>query len=387
MSPARSFIAGTGRLRTMQKLKICLMTTVHDAFSTRIFYKEARSLAKAGHEVVLIVTHDRNEIVDGVRIVGLRKRKNRFARMTLTVWECLRCALREKADAYHFHVPELIPSGAFLKLIGKNVIYDMHENFPKDLRDKLWLSKFIRVPLSFIVPFFEFLFIRTMPIIFAETSYQKDYPWFKNSIVLLNLPLVDLCSPTSWEKPERFTLGYIGGVEPCRGSITTIEVLSELKRRDLEIGYECIGPADDVDIIELEQMCEQRGLRFARFYGELPFSKGMEILRKCSVGLAVLHPLANFNESYPTKMFEYMALGIPVIVSNFSLYQEIIDETKCGLCVDPLKPKEIADAVQWLLEHPKEAEQMGRNGQRAVLEKYNWNNEAKKLLDFYNTFK
>ena len=363
------------------------MTTVHEAFDTRIFYKEARTLVRAGHEVVLIVTHKKNEVVEGIRIIGLRKKKNRFTRMTLCVWECLRYALREKADVYHFHDPELIPTGIFFKSIGKNVIYDMHENISKDLRDKLWLPTFIRALFSFIMPFFEFIFIRTMSVVFAEISYQKDYFWVKKSIVLLNLPLIDPSDSVSLGKLKRFTLGYIGGVEPCRGSITIIEALSKLKRRNIEIGYECIGPADHVNIFELEQMCEQRGLQFVRFYGKLPLLKGKEILKKCSAGLAILHPLANFKKSYPTKMFEYMALGIPVIVSSFPLYQEIINKAKCGLSVNPLNPSEIADVIQWLLEHPKEAEVMGRNGQQVVLEKYNWYNEAKKLLDFYNTFR
>ena len=78
-----------------------------------------------------------------------------------------------------------------------------------------------------------------------------------------------------------------------------------------------------------------------------------------------------------------MALGMPVVVSNFPLWREVVDGSRCGVCVDPLNPQATADAIQWLFEHPREAKEMGLNGQRAVLEKYNWDNEAKKLLDFY----
>jgi glycosyltransferase involved in cell wall biosynthesis len=82
-------------------------------------------------------------------------------------------------------------------------------------------------------------------------------------------------------------------------------------------------------------------------------------------------------------MFEYMAAGLPVIASNFPLWKEIIEGNHCGIYVNPLKPKEIAKAIEYLIKHPKEAKRMGENGRKAVLEKYNWENESKKLLKIY----
>ena len=85
------------------------------------------------------------------------------------------------------------------------------------------------------------------------------------------------------------------------------------------------------------------------------------------------------------QMLEYMSAGIPVIASNFSFWQEIIEDAECGICVDPLNPEEIANAIQFIIVHPEEAEQMGKNGRRAVEEKYNWDIEEKKLLEFYKS--
>ena len=76
-------------------------------------------------------------------------------------------------------------------------------------------------------------------------------------------------------------------------------------------------------------------------------------------------------------------MGLPVIASNFLLYREIIEVAECGICVDPLNPEDIAEAIQFIIEHPAEAEQMGKNGRRAVEERYNWGMEEKKLLGFY----
>ena len=100
-------------------------------------------------------------------------------------------------------------------------------------------------------------------------------------------------------------------------------------------------------------------------------------------GLVTLHPAINYLDALPVKMFEYMAAGLPVIASNFPLWKQIIEGNQCGICVDPLDPKAIAEAIDYLILHPEEAERMGRNGQRAVQEKFNWGIEEKKLLDFY----
>lgn len=60
-----------------------------------------------------------------------------------------------------------------------------------------------------------------------------------------------------------------------------------------------------------------------------------------------------------------------------------MEEEQCGLCADPSKPEEIAEIIQFIVEHPAEAEQMGKNGRRAVEERYNWAMEEKKLLGLY----
>ena len=104
------------------------------------------------------------------------------------------------------------------------------------------------------------------------------------------------------------------------------------------------------------------------------------LLARASVGLVLFHPIRNYVNAQPNKMFEYMAAGLPVIASDFPLWWTIIKSTGCGLLADPLDPAAIAKAMVWVLRHPTEAAEMGQRGQRAVAEKYNWERQADRLI-------
>ncbi|MBD3768073.1 MAG: glycosyltransferase, partial [Gammaproteobacteria bacterium] len=100
-------------------------------------------------------------------------------------------------------------------------------------------------------------------------------------------------------------------------------------------------------------------------------------------GLVTFLPAPNHIDAQPNKMFEYMSAGLPIITSIFPLWREIVEGNQCGLCVDPLDPQAIGEAIQYLIDNPVEAEQMGKNGRQAVEQKYNWTIEEQKLLDLY----
>lgn len=367
------------------KNKVCILTSVHPPFDPRVFHKEAKSLLKAGYDVTLIAQHDKEEIVDGVRIINLQKPRNRIERMTRTVWSAFWKALKINADVFHLHDPELIPVGLLLKLRGKKIIYDMHENLPKQIKNKRWINPKLKHVLSSSAHWAERLLLSGMPVIFAEDSYRKDYIWVKKYVTVLNMPLITQFLPFKCDAPVKhvFAIGYMGGVGTERGSLITIEALKILKDNGITPRFECVGPIDESHKRILLGKCEKYNLQNVVFHGYLPAGKGWQVIGQCSVGLAVLQPIPNYIESYPTKMFEYMAMGIPVVASNFPLYRAIIEENNCGLCVDPLNPSEIAKAIDYILTHPEEAQRMGENGLKAVKEQYNWSIEEKKLLALY----
>ena len=84
------------------------------------------------------------------------------------------------------------------------------------------------------------------------------------------------------------------------------------------------------------------------------------------------------------KTFESMEAAIPVILAKVPLYEAMIKKYNCGVCCDPHNPIEIREAIQYLLDHKKEAYEMGQNGRRAVLEEFSWDSQAKAYMKVIN---
>jgi glycosyltransferase involved in cell wall biosynthesis len=363
--------------------KIVHVTSVHRPLDVRVFEKYCKSLASHGAQVVLIAVQEHDEVREGVVIRGVPRPANRLSRMTLTAWRVFREAWRQHPDLIHLHDPELVPWGNLLRLLRFVVVYDMHENVPKDMHSKSWLPVWLRWPVSFLIRMGERLWMAGMPVIFAEYSYAADYRWVRRSQVILNMPrLESLPSPAAPGK--ELSVGYIGAVSEDRGSLITLQALDLLRQRGLAVGWECVGPFAPADHIEqLRARVEQLGLTSVRFHGYVPSQQGWQRIQPCHVGLAVLLPRPYYIDCYPTKLFEYMAMGMPVVTSRFPLYQEVVERHDCGICVDPDSPVQLADAIEALLRDPTRARQQGERGRQAVLTQYNWNHEFEKLEQFY----
>ena len=362
--------------------KIVHLTSVHQPFDTRICLRECRSLARQGYEVVLVAPHSQEEVVDGVRVRPVPKPRNRLWRMLVTTLQVAHAAVQEDADLYHLHDPELLPLGRWLRWRGRQVVYDMHEDLPKSFVIKSWIPPWLRRWAAVFSRALEPYLLGNLPIVFAETSYREDYPWVRKYEIVLNTPVVEEI-PHSQQQHARPSVGYIGRVSPDRGSQRMIEALALLKQSGCQVDFDCVGPVHPPHEQKLLALTSQAGLEGVRFHGLLPPRQGFAVVARCHVGLAVLRMTPNAVGSYPTKMFEYMAMGLPVVVSDVPLYREVIESADCGFCVDPESPQAMADAIGWLVSNPDQAAQMGQRGRQAVFDRYSWEPESRKLFRFY----
>ena len=360
-------------------VKICILTSVHTPFDIRIFQKEARTLAKAGYLVTLIAQHDKEDVVNGIRIINLQRQTNRIKRMTKTVWEAYRKARKVDADIYHFHDPELIPVGLKLKKQGKKVIYDVHEDYGENIKNKGWLPKILRKTVAKIFDRYEKKAAKSFDGIVTATPHILNRFSHINSfsVDIKNYPIQNSFIPLSRKETCSDSICFTGLISRSYGINELLVSLELLNNVHLILcgPFESQAYADELKLMA--------GWEFVDYRGIVEYDEVKRIFSNCAVGMVALLPNTTNNYSLPIKLFEYMAAGLPVIASNFPLWKEIVEKNGCGICVNPLNSKEIADAITWVLKNPSQAAEMGRNGRKAVLEKYNWETESKKLIKFY----
>jgi len=367
----------------MKKNKICILTSVHSIFDTRIWHKQAKTLVKAGYNISLIAQHSKNEIVEGVKIITLPKPKNRLERFFKLNYLTYQKALQQRANIYHFHDPELLPWMIKLKKkTGAKVIYDVHEDVSRQISSKYWLPKILRKIISKIFNKYEKRIAKKLDYIITATPSIRDNFKQKNVIDIKNYPIiaeflsVDLS--TYNKRPQ--SLAYAGVIAETRGITKILHALTLLNDPS-EIKFELAGNFSPNNFLNTLKKFPRWNL--VNYHGKISRKELANLFDNVRVGMVVHQPIPNEINALPIKMFEYMAAGLPVVASNFFLLKNIIEKTNCGICINPTKPKKIAKAIEYLIKHPEEAKKMGENGRKAVLEKYNWENESKKLLEVY----
>ncbi|MBC7454560.1 MAG: glycosyltransferase family 4 protein [Massilia sp.] len=361
--------------------KIAHLTSAHPRYDTRIFIKQCRTLAAGGYDVTLVVADGNgDECKDGVRIVDVGRLPGRLNRIFKTSRRVYDKAVALDADIYQLHDPELIPLGLKLKRLGKKVIFDSHEDVPKQLLGKTYLGPVSRQVLSVTFSLFQRYACSRFDGIIAATPFIRDmflkiHPL---SIAVNNFPLLgelDSCAPRGQEPDAICYVGNISSIRGIREIVHAGQLLQSSARLNL------VGQFYE-SAVEAELKAHPGWARVNQL-GVLDRTGVREVMQRSAAGLVTFHPLPNHLDAFPTKMFEYMSSGIPVIASNFPLWREIIDGNACGLCVDPLDPKAIADAIDYVVKNPIIATRMGENGRKAVREKYNWSVEAVNLTNFY----
>lgn len=363
--------------------RVVHLTSAHFAEDTRIFWKECVSLASAGYDVTLIVTEDhpsRREL-HGVEIIAVKRRTGRLGRMLATTVSIAVAGLRRGGTAFHFHEPELIPAGLVLRLLGKSVIYDSHEDLPRDILFKDWIPRVLRGPVSRAAALIEWVAGRTLSGVVAATPrIAQRFPTERTALVQNFVRLCEL--DVEYELPRvNRCAALVGGVALERCAVEVVEAIAKVERFP-DARLIIAGPMSSPRLAE--GLASLKGWPRVDYRGNQSRAGVRRVLAEASVGLALYHPLRSYIESQPVKIFEYMAAGLPIIAADFPGFRDLVEKTGCGVCVPPRDPEAIAAAIEWVFEHPAEAMEMGRRGRRLVLDTFNWEREELALLRLYD---
>lgn len=363
-------------------MKICHLTSAHPRFDIRIFRKQCCSLSKKNTIYLVVADGIGNELVNNINIIDVGKPISRKDRIFNTPNKVLKAAFDINADIYHLHDPELLFIALKLKENGKKVIFDAHEDLPKQILAKPYLNKLTARILSLFTKYYEKYICSKLDFIVTATPAIRDKfsKFSKNVIDINNYPLLGELTPLDkdWNNIGN-EVAYVGGISKIRGIEQIVDSLSLLKT---STKLNLVGSFGEKAIYENIQKSE--GWANVNERGQLNRSQVKEVLQSSVAGLVTFLPVPNHIDAQPNKMFEYMSAGIPVIGSNYPLWKSIIEDNNCGICVDPEDPQQIANAIDKLVLNKSLAEQMGKNGIQAVNEKYNWSIEEAKLYKLYD---
>lgn len=358
---------------------VCIMTSVHRHDDVRIYHKEAKALREKGFDVTILCPDYEGTDENGIRFVMVLLPKQRMRRILTASGRFYRAAKRTGAQWFHFHDPELLGAGKRLSRFGR-AIYDVHEDVPRQILNKPYLKPwFARIAARV----FERREMRIAKKLYgvaaaAPVIYDRLRTVCRNTVLICNYPKLSEFEETGPQQPKQRenSVCYVGGITKIRG---IFEMLEAVAGTDVKLIL-----AGEFESQELYEQAKRRaGWENVEYLGFLGREGVRRVLQCAKAGLVTLHPVPQYLTALPVKMFEYMTAQLPVIASDFPYWNGIVDEARCGVCVDPMQPEEIRKAIAYIIRHPDTAKEMGAAGKKAVLAQYNWEKEAQKLFLLY----
>jgi len=362
-------------------MKICRLSSSHPRYDTRIFLKECSSLAAIkDFDVHLIVADGKaDELRNKVKIIGVGKENSRKKQLIKAPKRIYKKAIEIDADIYHFHDPELLFMANKLRKKGKKVIYDVHEDMPRAILSRGWVAYPLLSLISFLFEKVENFIARKMSTVVTATPYisTRFEKINKKVTTINNFPILNELNFKSKNIEPANEVCYVGGIDRIRGIVQIMDALELTDNIKLNL-------AGNFETNELEdEVKRHKAWHKVNFFGFVDRKKAAEILARSKAGIVTFLPAPNHIFARPNKMFEYMSAGLPVIASHFEDWKSIVENYKTGICVNPESPREIAAAIREICLNNHLAEQFSLNGQIAVKEVFNWENEAQKLQKVY----
>ena len=346
----------------------------HSADDLRIFHKECMTLSKNGFDVYYMVPTNKINPNAEVKILPLKDHGTEIKNVTKNYVSALRNSFKINANVYHLHDPDLIPIGILLKIIRKKIIYDAHEDHPKNVlkrgKNKILIASLFYIFEKLASYFFDHIIVATPEI-------GKKYPQKKTSL-LMNVPILSLIDsiPSRDIHKEKYIMIYPGWITEDKG---VVELLSALNTFDNKIElwlFGQIGKKLNQDLIKIQNNPN------VKYFGIVEPEELYAYMKNADVGIITLHPKEAYITSLPVKTFEYMACSLPVIMSDFPYWKSLFKQ--CALFVDPQNPNDISNKLEELISDKSLSKKLGQNGRRLVEKTYNWETESKKLIKIYD---
>ena len=362
-------------------MRVCHVTTVHQRFDPRIYIKECQSLASSGYDVFLIVADGKgNKFEKKINIMDAGKSNNRLSRVLMSGFRAYKIAKDINAEIYHFHDLELVILGIMLKLRGKKVIYDVHEDNYTSLKQKKYLPKIFRNTFAIFTLLIDFIASKLFYIIIAEKYYEKRFPI---STKVLNYPkkIDGLESNRNFSKSN---LIYTGNITFDRGAIEMARLVQSCR----SIKIVCIGKCKKKVATEMYKHAQHAKDRLIIIGIDryVPFCEivSQYVRDNWIAGIALFPPTEHYRKKELTKIFEYMAAGLPIICSNFPTWKKLIENNNVGITVDPYDTYQICEKIKYLKNNKNISKSMGEMGKKLVRKTISWEKEEQNLLCLYD---
>lgn len=371
---------------------IMMISAVHVWTDTRIYFKEARSLAQAGYQVIFYAQDFKSPKLEDANLEMHYLPKQRRLTRWRHWWTLYRAYCQRPVAWLHIQDPELLVVGWLLKRrFGDQlkIVYDMHEHLPAAILTKPWIPRgFRRLTAAVVARIEKELMKSCQTVIFAETSYKQHYQNLNiKKVDVLNYPLKTPDQHLDKQPPvpsAPFNLVYVGVLTAQRGLDNMVNALDILvNKMALNVELKLVGPIND-DEQRLAELIDIKHLTtHCHLTGRLPFDQLGDIYQTADIGLCLLAPTPNNVNSVSTKIFEYMAASLPIVASDFQNFKNLLQQYPCGVVVKPDDAQAVANAIKLMLTDTKQLKQYGATGRKAFEQVFNWESEAQKLLAIY----
>jgi glycosyltransferase involved in cell wall biosynthesis len=373
-------------------LRVLIVTSIHPDFDARI-WKHARSLVQAGYQVRLIspwrVT-DR-EVRDGVELRPFHRVRRRLLRpilIPLRLGRQLLPAIRD-ADIVHFHDIDILPWMALLSMF-RIVVYDVHENYPDEMLAREWIPRLLRKPLYHIVSAAEAILARMVRnCVLVVPAQDARFPPGRLRVVhIRNYATLDLLKTVRNDYLSRKdTVVFTGAHQRSNGSLLLLDIATRSVARGLDLQFVMTDRFDD-ESFRRRFLAEIDRLGLSTRIVIRPFVAAHDIMSILNEGTVAISPnlrTPTQEKAIHVKLFEYMAAGLPIVASDLPNQLEFVGSANAGLLAKPEEPDTFVEALGHLVSNRAYAHQLGRNGQRAFVEKYSWESQMPALMTFYKT--